>query len=85
MDQNNIGFSNFSPRVYREEGVCPELIDAVSALKHLRSSGKIWVKTESDKWSSMDFVERDWLARFEDPEMIRQILERAGPKKPSVG
>jgi hypothetical protein len=56
-----------------------ELNQAVSALKHLRSKGRVWMQTPEGKWCSVEFHEKYWLSRFSE-EMRSAILAIAGPR-----
>jgi len=57
----------------------PKLNQAVSALKHLRIKGRMWVKTPGNKWCSVIFDEKYWLSRFSE-EMRAEIITVAGPR-----
>ena len=57
------------------------LNQAVSTLKHLRTKGRVWMKTPDNKWCSVVFNEKYWLSRFSE-EMRSAILGVAGSRYP---
>ena len=56
-----------------------KLNQAVSALKHLRTKGRVWIKTPDNKWCSVIFNEKYWLSHFSE-EMRLAILAIAGSR-----
>ena len=56
-----------------------KLNQAVSALKHLRTKGRVWMKTSDNKWCSVIFDEKYWLSRFPAEKRLA-ILAIAGPR-----